>query len=57
MGVSGFHILVPLDSRFSPDYQRQQRELGIFKACLCDKKLSCQLALAHKKRGESWVPP
>jgi hypothetical protein len=41
MGVSGFHILVPLDSRFSPDYQRQQRELGIFKACLCDKKLSC----------------
>jgi hypothetical protein len=58
MVFRGFHILEPLPSYFSPDYQRQLRELGITMACRCDMRLSCWHILLYtiKTRGETCVP-
>ena len=53
-----FHVLVPLPTTFSADYQRQLAEIGITMGCLCDKRLSCWHILLHTivKRGEGCVP-
>ena len=53
-----FHVLVPLPTNFSADYQRQLSEIGITMGCLCDKRLSCWHILLHTivKRGEGCVP-
>ena len=58
MVFRGFHILEPLPSYFSADYQRQLRELGITMACRCDMKLTCWHILLYtiKTRGETCVP-
>ena len=58
MVFRGFHILEPLPSYFSADYQRQLRELGITMACRCDMRLSCWHILLYtiKTRGETCVP-
>ena len=56
--VLSFHVLVPLPTTFSADYQRQLSEIGITMGCLCDKKLSCWHILLYTivKRGEGCVP-
>ena len=56
--VLSFHVLVPLPTNFSADYQRQLSEIGITMGCLCDKKLSCWHILLYTivKRGEGCVP-
>ncbi len=56
--VLSYHVLVPLPTTFSADYQRQLSEIGITMGCLCDKKLSCWHILLYTivKRGKGCVP-